>query len=98
MRARAATQARRSWRSTSRVSARSIDFKRRVDKVARDLRSSKPMPGGAQVRYPGLQGHRTASERQETGIPIRLAFVAGLDKLASELSLAPLVLHVKEVS
>lgn len=69
-----------------------VDFKRRVDKVARDLRSSKPLPGGAPVRYPGLQGHRTASERQETGIPIRVAFVAGLNKLASELSLAPLVL------
>jgi LDH2 family malate/lactate/ureidoglycolate dehydrogenase len=68
------------------------DFKRRVDKVARDLRRSTPLPGGPAVRYPGLNGHRTASARQEGGVPIRLPFVTSLAKLAAELAIAPLVL------
>ena len=49
------------------------DFKRRIDKVARDIRTSKPMPGLTEVRYPGLQGHRTALAREKNGIPIARA-------------------------
>ena len=67
-------------------------FKRRVDKVARDIRTSKPMPGVSEVRYPGLNGHRTETERRKSGIPIRAAFAAALDKLATELGIAPLAL------
>ena len=66
------------------------EFKRRTDKVARDIRSSKPMPGVREVRYPGLNAHRTETERRERGIPIRAAFIAALDKLAGELGIAPL--------
>jgi L-2-hydroxycarboxylate dehydrogenase (NAD+) len=68
------------------------DFKRRVDKVARDIRTSKPMPGVREVRYPGLNGHRTESERGKSGIPIRAPFATSLDKLAAELGIAPLAL------
>jgi len=68
------------------------EYKRRVDKVARDLRTSKPLPGVSEVRYPGLNGHRTAAERAASGIPIRTPLVAGLAKLAAELGIAPLAL------
>jgi L-2-hydroxycarboxylate dehydrogenase (NAD+) len=68
------------------------DFKRRVDKVARDIRSSKPMQGVREVRYPGLNGHRTASERAKSGVPIRPPLAASLAKLAAALAIEPLVL------
>ncbi len=66
------------------------DFKRRIDKVARDIRTSKPMPGVAEVRYPGLNGHRTALEREKSGIPIAAHLARNLDKLAASLGIAPL--------
>jgi LDH2 family malate/lactate/ureidoglycolate dehydrogenase len=67
-------------------------FKRRVDKVAHDIRTSKPMSGVHEVRYPGLNGHRTEAERRESGIPIRPGFAVALDKLAAGLGVAPLAL------
>jgi L-2-hydroxycarboxylate dehydrogenase (NAD+) len=66
------------------------DFKRRIDKVARDIRTSKPMPGVAEVRYPGLNGHRTAREREANGIPIAPHLAHNLDKLAASLGIARL--------
>jgi L-2-hydroxycarboxylate dehydrogenase (NAD+) len=66
------------------------DFKRRVDKVARDIRLSAPLPGVREVRYPGLNGHRTALERAANGIPIRKPLAASLEKLAATLAIAPL--------
>ena len=66
------------------------DFKRRIDKVARDIRTSKPMPGVSEVRYPGLNGHRTELERREAGIPIASHLAATLDKLAASLGIARL--------
>lgn len=68
------------------------DFKRRVDRVARDIRTSKPMPGVAEVRYPGLNGHRTAAEREARGIPIRAGLAQSLDRLAARLGAAPLAI------
>ncbi len=68
------------------------DFKRRVDMIARDIRTSRPMPGVAEVRYPGLNGHRTAAARAARGIPIRSPLAASLAKLAAALGIEPLVL------
>jgi LDH2 family malate/lactate/ureidoglycolate dehydrogenase len=68
------------------------EFKRRVDKVARDIRTSMPMPGVSEVRYPGVNGHRIAAERQAKGIPVRPPLVASLAKLAASLAIEPLVL------
>lgn len=67
-------------------------FKRRVDKVARDIRTSKPMPGVKEVRYPGLNGHRTQMEREENGVPIRPHLAESLGRLAVSLGIAPLAL------
>lgn len=69
------------------------EFKRRVDKVARDIRTSKPMPGVAEVRYPGLMAHRLEREHEEFGIPIRLNLAQSLGKLAASLGIAPLRLE-----
>ncbi|HUK61539.1 MAG TPA: Ldh family oxidoreductase [Stellaceae bacterium] len=66
------------------------DFKRRIDKVARDIRTSKPMPGVSEVRYPGLHGHRTALARERNGIPIAAHLAQNLDKLAASLGIARL--------
>jgi LDH2 family malate/lactate/ureidoglycolate dehydrogenase len=68
------------------------DFKRRIDKIARDIRTSQPMPGVAEVRYPGLNGHRTVVERQMNGVSIRPPLIASLHKLAASLAIEPLVL------
>jgi L-2-hydroxycarboxylate dehydrogenase (NAD+) len=68
------------------------DFKRRIDKVARDIRTSQPMPGVSEVRYPGLNGHRTMAERTKNGVPIRAPLAASLAKLAASLAIEPLVL------
>lgn len=72
------------------------DFKRRVDIVARDIRTSAPMPGGGEVRYPGLHGHRTAKARRQLGIPIRPPLAASLAKLAASLRIEPLALLAGE--
>jgi L-2-hydroxycarboxylate dehydrogenase (NAD+) len=66
------------------------DFKRKVDTIVRDIRTSKPAPGVAEVRYPGLNGHRTAQERQRHGVPIRPPLSANLAKLAASLAIEPL--------
>ncbi len=69
------------------------DFKRKVDTIVRDIRTSKPAPGVAEVRYPGLNGHRTAQERQASGVPIRPPLAANLEKLAASLAIEPLVVR-----
>jgi L-2-hydroxycarboxylate dehydrogenase (NAD+) len=66
------------------------EFKRATDDIARDLRTSRPLPGGGEVRYPGLQAHRTMAARNAAGIPIRPPLLAELKKLAGGLSIAPL--------
>ena len=68
-------------------------FKRDVDRIARELRRSRPMPGVSEVRFPGLQAHRIAEERARAGIPLRPALRRELDVLAAELGIAPLALQ-----
>jgi LDH2 family malate/lactate/ureidoglycolate dehydrogenase len=66
------------------------DFKRRVDKIAREIRRSKPLPGVARVWLPGDQSRAKLEERSRLGIPIPASLRAGLDKLAGELGIPPL--------
>lgn len=68
-------------------------FKRDVDRIARELRRSRPMSGVSEVRFPGLQAHRTAEERAHAGIPLRPVLRRELDALAVELGIAPLTLQ-----
>jgi LDH2 family malate/lactate/ureidoglycolate dehydrogenase len=66
------------------------DFKRRVDKIAREIRRSKPLPGVARVWLPGDQSRAKFEERSQNGIPVPAALRASLDKLAGELKIPAL--------
>jgi LDH2 family malate/lactate/ureidoglycolate dehydrogenase len=66
------------------------EFKRRVDKIAREIRRSKPLPGVARVWLPGDQSRAKLEERSRLGVPIPPSLRASLDKLAAELKIAAL--------
>src|SRR5216684_3290517 len=66
------------------------EFKRRVDKLAREIRRSRPMPGVARIWLPGEQSRAKLEERSKLGIPIPEPLRAGLDKLARELKIKAL--------
>jgi len=68
-------------------------FKRSVDKFVRELRGSKPLPGGAPVRYPGEAAAARFAAAAQSGIALRAPTRAALEKLAAELSIAPLALR-----
>ncbi|HEY6721175.1 MAG TPA: Ldh family oxidoreductase [Burkholderiales bacterium] len=66
------------------------DFKRRVDKLVREIRRSKRMPGVARIWLPGEQSRAKSEERSKLGVPLPAALRASLDKLAAELKIKPL--------
>ena len=66
------------------------EFKRRVDKIAREIRRSKPLPGVTRVWLPGDQSRAKLEERSRNGIPVPKALRASLDKLAADLKIPPL--------
>ena len=68
-------------------------FKRTADKLAREVRTSKPAPGVTQVRYPGLRGNENFVAAGKSGIPLRAPTHAALDKLAANLGIEKLKLR-----
>jgi len=70
--------------------AEPVAFKRQVDAVIRQLHGSALLPGFDSIRLPGEDRHARLAERQASGIPIPPALRAALDRLAAELSIAPL--------
>jgi len=66
------------------------EFKRRVDKLARELRGSRRMPGVERIFLPGEQSRAKFAERKKLGVPIPEALRASLAKLAGELGIAAL--------
>jgi len=68
-------------------------FKQAADKLARELRNSKPLPGVDRVRYPGEGGHENFVDAGKHGIPLRPATVAAIEKLANNLAITPLLLR-----
>ena len=60
-------------------------FKSTVDKVIRDLRTSRRMPGVEHIRLPGEQSHTTWLERSASGVPINDTLFKDLQRLATEL-------------
>jgi L-2-hydroxycarboxylate dehydrogenase (NAD+) len=68
-------------------------FKRYVDKVVRDMRGSKPVPGGPPVRYPGEGAHERSLAAKKSGIPLKPATQAALAKLAAGLGIEALKLR-----
>jgi LDH2 family malate/lactate/ureidoglycolate dehydrogenase len=66
------------------------DFRRRVDKLVREIRRSRRMPGVERVWLPGDQSRAKLEERSRLGVPVPEVLRAGLDKLATELKIKPL--------
>jgi len=65
-------------------------FKRRVDTVVRDLRSSERLPGVERIWLPGEQSHAKRVAYGRDGIPIGAALRQALDAVAAELGIAAL--------
>ena len=66
------------------------EFKRRVDKLARELRGSRRMHGVERIFLPGEQSRAKFAERSKAGVPIPEPLRASLAKLAGELGIAAL--------
>jgi L-2-hydroxycarboxylate dehydrogenase (NAD+) len=66
------------------------DFKRAVDRVIRDLRSSERMPGVDRIRVPGEMSHETIVAQRRDGIAIPPSLMSSLDRLAEQLEIPPL--------
>ncbi len=64
-------------------------FKAEVDRHARELRASKALPGQT-VRLPGDARARRRADRLANGLALAPELVKELDKLAAELTIAPL--------
>ena len=60
-------------------------FKRRVDSIARALRSSRRLPGVDRIWLPGEQSHERRIEYARDGIPLSAGVVKSLDQLADQL-------------
>jgi LDH2 family malate/lactate/ureidoglycolate dehydrogenase len=66
------------------------EFKRAVDTLVRDLRSSGTLPGFDRVRLPGEGSHAARADRLAHGVPIPAALGSALDALALDLKIARL--------
>ncbi len=66
------------------------DFKRTVDRLIRDIRNSKPLPGVERIFLPGEQSHTKFVDRRVHGIPIAKALSESLDAIAREYNIPPL--------
>ncbi len=64
-------------------------FKAEVDRHIRELRASKALPGET-VRLPGEERAKRRTDRLRNGLILPPELLAQLDKLAAELSIAPL--------
>jgi LDH2 family malate/lactate/ureidoglycolate dehydrogenase len=65
-------------------------FKAEVDRHARSLRSSQPLPGNDAVRLPGDARAKRRADRVANGLALPGELLAQLDKLAAELLIKPL--------
>jgi LDH2 family malate/lactate/ureidoglycolate dehydrogenase len=70
--------------------APALEFKRRVDDVARQMRSSARLPGFDRIWLPGEQSYLKRQDRAANGIPLPQVLRASLDKLAGELGIETL--------
>lgn len=62
-------------------------FKKQIDGIWDEMKSSDTLPGVADIRLPGERLAATAQERRANGIPIPTALGARLDALAADLGL-----------
>jgi L-2-hydroxycarboxylate dehydrogenase (NAD+) len=66
------------------------EFKAAVDALARDIRSSKRLPGVDRIHIPGEGSHAARAEREKNGVPMPEALMKALNQLAGELKILPL--------
>jgi LDH2 family malate/lactate/ureidoglycolate dehydrogenase len=67
-----------------------VEFKRRVDKVVRDMRGAERMPGVERIWVPGEQSNAKRVAYARDGIPLAPQLVEALDQVAAELGIARL--------
>jgi LDH2 family malate/lactate/ureidoglycolate dehydrogenase len=65
-------------------------IRRDVDRVAREMRSAKKLPGVDRIRVPGEDSHRRHAQQMKDGIALPAPLLDILGKLADDLSVARL--------
>ena len=65
-------------------------FKAQIDRQLHDLKSSPVLPGFDSIRLPGEQRQMRRADRATNGVPVFPEVVEQLDRLAAELTIAPL--------
>ena len=65
-------------------------FRDEVDRLIRDVRASKRLPGVERIWLPGEQSQSKRVERMKNGIPLPPALLESLNKVAAELGIEPL--------
>jgi len=65
-------------------------FKDEVDRLIRDIRASKRLPGVARIRLPGERSQGKRIERMKQGIPMPPPLLESLNKVAAELGIGQL--------
>jgi LDH2 family malate/lactate/ureidoglycolate dehydrogenase len=66
------------------------EFKRAVDQVIRDIRTSRRLPGVERIWLPGEQSYAKLVERKANGVPMPKALRESLDNVARDLGIAAL--------
>jgi L-2-hydroxycarboxylate dehydrogenase (NAD+) len=66
------------------------EFKRGVDRVIRDIRNSRRLPGVERIWLPGEQSHAKLIDRRAHGVPMPKALRDSLDTVARDLGIAAL--------
>jgi L-2-hydroxycarboxylate dehydrogenase (NAD+) len=65
------------------------EFGRRMEEMIQRIKALPPVPGVAEVMYPGEPETRTAATRTMDGVPVSASTREALARLAAELGLAP---------
>ena len=66
------------------------DFKRAVDGLIRDIRTSRRLPGVERIFLPGEQSHAKFLDRHANGVPMPKSLRETLDGVARDFNIAPL--------
>src|SRR5262249_48158446 len=66
------------------------EFAARMEEMIARLKALPPVPGAAEVMYPGEPEARTALTRTQSGVPVSAGTRAAPARLAEKLGVAPL--------
>jgi L-2-hydroxycarboxylate dehydrogenase (NAD+) len=65
-----------------------VEFKRAVDRVIRDIRNSRRLPGVERIWLPGEQSHAKLRDRRAHGVPMPKSLRDSLDAVARDFNIA----------